>query len=121
MSNELTISLSLGCANGNYKPPVAYESGNFNQSVIGATEGVLNCTTSAAAIPLSSVATLGYAMLKNLDLTNNIDVGLTSGSFIAFQTLKPGEFSVFRFKAGTTPQAVAAAGTPKLQYWILND
>jgi hypothetical protein len=122
MSKEISMQASLQVTNGNDTAPAWFESLQPTQSVVGEAGGVINLTTTFADIPLGSLATVGYCMLKNLDTGNNIDVGIDqSSTFRNVMTLKPGEVAVFRWKSGVVPAAVAQAGTPKLRYWILND
>ncbi len=122
MASEISLNVTMSCSNGSFRPPAWNESAAFTQSAIEASGGVLNLTTTYATIPLASLATLGYAMVKNIDVTNNLEVGIeVTAALVSVMTLKPGEFALFRFKSGVVPAAKASSGTAKLMYYILND
>lgn len=76
-------------------------------------------TSGGTIIPLGSVTSLGWAMFKNNDSTNYVDILVTtSGTDIL--RLYPGEVALFRFGSGVTaPAAIAHTATVLLQYLIL--
>jgi len=120
--NEISFSAQFRVANGNYQPGVWQIADSYSQNTVGAAAGVMATSTTAATVPSSIVSTLGYCVVKNLDTTNNIDLGVfASGTFTPFGKLKPGEQAVFRLYPGVVFQAKAEAGTPGLSYWILQD
>ncbi len=121
MSNEISLSLTLTVSNGGYSETVS-QSGQFNQAAAGAVGGVAATTTSMSDLPLGSVSTLGMLFLKNLDASNACDYGYDdSGTFRAFGTIKAGEFAIMRLKTGITPALKAEAGTPAIQYLLLQN
>lgn len=76
-------------------------------------------TSGGTVIPLGSVTTLGWAMLKNNDATNYVDV-LVAVSGTDILRLYPGEVALFRFGSGiSAPAAIAHTATVLLQYLIL--
>ncbi len=121
MANELADSINLTATKGSYSVNFT-QTASFTQNTQGAASGIAATTTTKSNIDVGSVVTLGFLVLMNLDSTNNCDAGVdNAGTFIAFATLKPGEWIKIRCKAGSTYQLKAAAGTPNIQYWLLND
>lgn len=122
MSNELTITVSTSLAN----PSTATSGGlrdNFtsgsikaNQTTAGMFTAVVATSTSEAAFPSSGLGTNGYMYLQNLDSTNDIDWGPSSGgSMVAAGTLKAGgPGQLIYCKSTSTFRHKASAGTPKL-------
>ncbi len=76
--------------------------------VAGATEEALDIS--------SDIGTIGIVVIKNLDATDNILIGLT-GSF-PFKLL-PGEFTIFRANGAIFIKA--SANTPSIQYWVFEE
>ena len=76
--------------------------------------------TNATTINMGSVATAGYAYMRNVSTANYIEIGTGTGtSFVAFSKLSYGEAQVVRLGTNApTAKANTAAGT--LQYTILS-
>jgi hypothetical protein len=122
MANEIRVSLTLQLSNGTLAPGAWNETGSFTQNTALQVANVVATSTTYAALAVGGIATNGWTLFKNLDATNNLDLGYDdAGTFRAFATLKPGEFAAIRLKSGVIPAAKAAAGNPKLAYWIVND
>ena len=65
-------------------------------------------------------ATLGYVMIKNIDLNNSVLVGKVSVTAIQDGMcikLLPGEFCVFRASEAIYISAFTTETTPEIQYW----
>jgi hypothetical protein len=68
----------------------------------------------------SDISSLGYIYVRNLDGTNYVELGYTSGTY--FGKLKAGEACVFRAGAGlTTLHAKANTATCDIEYFVLPD
>lgn len=92
MANEISLSASLACAKDG---ATAQGTAALSITMAGTefTQNVQAVGTSTEALNLGDVATPGYLLVKNLDSTNFVMVGLvtavTSGN--AFAKLLPGE------------------------------
>ena len=122
MANTINLSVSLiaSAASGTYQQS-RQPSVQINQTNVGASAGIMACTTSYAALPLGSVssANQGWLYLRNLDNTNNAMVGLNvSATYYPFAQIQPGEVAVFRVQPSVT---LGLAGTVALnvEYWLL--
>jgi hypothetical protein len=88
-----------------------YESGIF----------LAPTTAGGAAIPVSSLANLGYAVFVNLDPVNYVEL-LTAASGTNIITLQPGDVAVFRFGSGiAAPALLAHTDAVEVQYLILEN
>ena len=79
---------------------------------------VVTLSTSNTALSKGNISSIGYVFFKNLDATNNILIGSDGTTYPMM--LKPGEYAFFRWNlAGALLQAKASAGTPVLQYCLI--
>ncbi|MBC7350857.1 MAG: hypothetical protein H5U08_00715 [Thermogutta sp.] len=63
--------------------------------------------TTVVTIPLSDLASPGYAFVKNVGASGTIDFGFNDGTQRSLMSLQPGQFGVFPVKPGLTLGAVA--------------
>lgn len=78
-------------------------------------------TTGAdTAFPLGGITTPGLIWCRNLDGTNAIDIKAAVAGDILVR-LNAGDIALFRFRSGVTaPSHVAVAGTPLLEFQIVD-
>lgn len=101
MANEITASASLSVAKGG-----ATISGSGSKTADMAGDQMLSnvqiVTTSAAALVVGSVVTVGYIWLKNMDATNYIEVALDSAvSTQIFAKLLAGDVTLIKAATAT--------------------
>jgi len=89
----------------------------------GGTQSTSTTATSLNVGNLGSSQDGGIFYFRNLDDTNNIEIGETiSATFYPWMILKPGEYALgrlsSRYPASNALKAKASAGTPVLQYRI---
>lgn len=123
MSNEIRIGYSWQIANGNYQDQLA---GNLSltQTTQGAAAGVMAVPTTAGGtvLPLGSVSTPGWIYMQNLDGTNYVQFGPTSGgAIVVCGKMKAGEIAIFRADSGVTLRLIANTATCNVQYELLQD
>lgn len=82
--------------------------------------GLVNVLTTPTALPVPA-GVLGWAMFKNNDSTNDVELGTALGnSGRLFAKLAPGQIALFPFSTNVTaPMAIAHGGTVQLEYLIL--
>jgi hypothetical protein len=123
MANELTITARLALRNGDLYITEDPGSISLTQSTplhVGGTQVIPS--SSHNALDLNDVATRGYAYFRNTDATRHVSIGTdSSGTFVPFLHLEPGEFALCRLSPAVVPYAKAAAGTVNLHYTILSD
>lgn len=123
MANELIFNGNLALNNGKLVRAVNLGSQRITQAAAFAYSNTQSLTTAEETIAVGAdIATLGVAVLNNLDSTNNIEWGPdNSGTMLGAGILKPGEAFPLRLKPGVTYKAKASAGTAKLDVTIFND
>ena len=94
MANEITYQMQIYLRNGSLIDTYASGSKTANQAAASLVRNVQNITTAAGgvALDLGSVATPGWGVFINLDVTNFVEVGsFSGGTFYPFLKLLPGE------------------------------
>jgi hypothetical protein len=125
MANEISVTAKLQIVKGNLSNTNSTSSFSLDQDGDGLVSGVQNIGTSAEAIDLGDVGTLGYAYFRNVGDTNNVQIGqdISGGGFEEFMLLEPGEVALCRLDLATggVLQAKAISAATELQYTILED
>lgn len=122
MANEITVNVTTSLQNpststtGGLRDTFASGAMRQSQSTAGCFTATVATSTSEAAFPSSGLGTNGLMVLQNLDSTNDIDWGPSSGgTMITAGTLKAGgPPQMIYCKSTATFRHKAAAGTPKL-------
>jgi len=127
MANEIQVTLALQYTNAaqSIPPTLLQIAGTANQSLFSIsgknfTDGTKSFPTSAGgtAIPLGGVGTLGWAVIRNLDPTNYVQV-LTAVSGTVFLRINAGEAALFRFDQGVTAPAILANTAACVCQWLI--
>ena len=116
MANEISVS-STFTINNNNLTFTSTESFNANQALQGGpSNGTQQIGTTHETIGVTDITSLGWAVFKNLDNTNYIEVGLeVSATFYPFLRLLPGEAVVVRLSPAITLYAKANSTPSDLQ------
>lgn len=122
MANEITLNLSIGCANGSYAFDRRISNVSVTQSALGSVSNIQSVGFAAAeALVTGDITTPGYAIFRNLDATNFVTIGdLDGATFTPVIKLAAGEPAMLR--VGCTAARLAAkadTGAVKLEYTIL--
>jgi hypothetical protein len=122
MASEGRLSFTLAVTKGGYSDTRTVTT-TYDVSAVPIASGVTPVTTTAAALDLSDVATLGVALFKNLDLTNYCELGVyVSSTFYPFAKLKAGEsYPVRLAMANTALYARANTATVNLEYRVYSE
>lgn len=126
MANEIQVTATLQYTNAAFNiasQMLSLAGGLFNITGKNFVEGSQNVPTTSGGtiIPLASLASLGWAMFKNNDPTNYVDLLVTTSGTDIIRIL-PGEVALFRFGSGiTAPAAIAHTAPVLLQYLILEN
>lgn len=122
MANEIKVTTYLKCTNGSFVDNWTPSELSVSQTASGAAGGVQTVGTSAEALGVTDLSTLGYARFRNLDSSNYVQIGpYVSSTFYPAIKLKPGEVSVLRLDPTNPWYAKANTAAVKLQYMILED
>lgn len=121
MANEITSLLRLNITNGNYTDSFV-ASPTITQTTLNAASGVQTIGTTAEALSVGDVATLGMLCLTNLDSTNFVTYGMDdAGTMKATGKLKAGESAILRLLPGITFKLQADTAGCKVRFLLLND
>lgn len=120
MANTLTVNQSFS-----FKTPSLSQAITRNDPAVTIApagdhfvSGVMDTSNVAAAIPIGSITNCGWARFKNLDSTNDISIR-TGAAGADVIKLKPNDPAATLRLAANNPYAIASAGTPKLDYMIV--
>jgi|688.fasta_scaffold1552243_1 hypothetical protein len=120
MANEISVNIALTVANGNLREFITSGSQQFTQAAVGGpVPGYQTIGTTEETITTSELSTLGWAYFQNLDATNYVELGFSTGVYGI--RLEPGEPAVFRLKPAATIYAKANTSACKLQVKIFED
>ena len=122
MANEINLAVSLQLQKGTLLENFQLR-GSFTLAAAAPLKaaGIASIAFAAhSAIPMAGVGTRGFALFRNLDTTNYVDVGVdVAAAFYPFARLLPGECAVVRL--GTlAPYAKANTAAVRLQYDIFD-
>lgn len=93
MANEIIYNVSIGMTNGGVEDSASFSNKYSDQATAIHTATVQAVPTSYTDIEWGEVVTPGWAMFKNLDSTNYVEIGRDDGftTFFPFLRLKAGE------------------------------
>lgn len=118
MANELSIMVNLSFSKGGAE---VTKSCNKNVTITGDafTHGVQSVGTSEEELVQGAeLGTPGYMLVINLDSTNYVEIGSTTGVYDI--KLKAGEFALYRHNSATV-YAKANTGTCLVEYCLIED
>lgn len=128
MANEISLSLSLRCANGNYEESFNGNNVRIDQAAVGGVGAVVTVLTNAAQqLTLGDVTTAGYMAVRNLSTATSgtayVSIGSLSGTNLTeVVRLRRGNPAVFPVKPDITLGAQANAAAPvQIQYVVLSE
>lgn len=114
MANEATVVSQLTILKGNLQETTL--PGSFTATVSGTkgpTPGVVTATTDGVDVDLSELTTPGLCVIRNLDATNWVEVGVYNpdqSEFYPLMRILPGEHYVIRLSPNVN-QEYAGTGT----------
>ena len=122
MANEGTVRHTRTVTKGDLQTSQDFTE-RFDVSGSAVASGVQTIGTTAEALDVGDVATLGRLLLRNLDTTNYVEWGPDSaGTMIGCGKLKPsGDVAEFRLKPGITLKLQANTASCNVQYELLSD
>lgn len=117
MADEITVTVQVTCSSSNYTPGTVSITNQIDQSVVGGAQNVQTINTSISEAITKADATAGIVVLRNLDGTNYMNWGTSTGLVCK---LKAGEVALTRLSTGATLWAQANTAAVKLYTWFLN-
>jgi len=122
MAGTIKLTTGITHTNGSLSIPVASKTKEITQTTQCVYQNVQIIGTSAEALTTGDIASLGIAMLENLDAANFVDVGPDdSGTMKDFLRIKAGERFPVRLKPGITVKAKADTAPVRLLVTLYDD
>lgn len=119
MANEIKTTVNYSVANGDYTPGQVSKTVQIDQATQGAHDTIQIINTSAAeAITTGDLVTPGVRYMKNLDSTNYVNYGSSTG---LEHKLKAGEQHLVRVSTGKTIYGKANSAAVKLWHWTCEE
>ncbi len=117
MANEISVNLNLSYTNANLKSTFAPGSISITQAAQGLHAPVVTVgSTAEENLVTGDIGTLGYVVGRNLDATNYVTIGpSTGGAMYPFLRVNAGEVFAFRLSQGITWRWKANAANVKVQ------
>lgn len=101
MANEISLDVRFSVNNGNLVFNHSPGTVRIDQAAIGGpTPGYSSIGTAEESVSFSELSTAGWLVLQNLDSTNFVDWGFSTGTYGG--RLEAGEQAAFRLKPSTT-------------------
>jgi hypothetical protein len=120
MANELSYSISATETKNGVTFSKSFTSLLASVSGDSPISNLQTIGTSDETLDIGDISTVGFIFAKNLDSTNYVQIGYTSGTY--FGRLKPGEACGIRLDASVTAvHAKANTGAIKLEYLLFPD
>lgn len=124
MANEITVSVSLGVANGNYSDSFSSSGVKVDQTTQKAQAGIISVGTAVQTISLGEVATAGYAAFRNLSTATSGTAYIALGAYVgtnlhSFAALRRGQPAVVPLLGTITLGAQAVGTAQNLRYVVL--
>lgn len=121
MANEITVNASLAYEDSENADVLLDVAGLLaNVSVKRFVHLKQSIGTSEEAINIGDLSAPGYAIFRNRDSTNYIELKVATGGAI-FAKLLPGEVALLRLGSGAqAPYAIANAASCQLEFLIVN-
>lgn len=120
MANEITVRASLRAVNGNLDFGPVERTKTITQAAVGGpTPGYVTIGTSEESQTFGELGTLGWLMMENLDTTNYVEWGFSTGVYGG--RLEAGELALFRLNPSTTLYMRANTAACKCSLFALED
>jgi hypothetical protein len=120
VADEIKLDIRFTLTNGSLKYSFAPGQLSIDQTTgAGPTPGFLTVGTSEESTAFGELATLGMCILQNLDATNYVEFGFSTGVYGI--KLKPGEAAVFRLNPSSTLYMKADTASCKVLVLAFDD
>lgn len=112
--SDISYNVSLKLDKDFLNNSVSVANVTANMSQVGMSSVTLTLSTNATQISTANLSSVGIAFMRNLSTATaaTVTVGIDAGgSFLGFNTLRPGEPAIYRLTPGINYFAVGASGS----------
>lgn len=115
--SDINYSMSLRVTKGLLDDMVSLSGGTASMSATGMKSLTYTLTTNATAISTANLSSVGMAFLRNLNTStvSTVTIGVNSGGFVGFCTLRSGEAAMLRLTSGADYQAKGTSSGDRLR------
>lgn len=108
---DINYSMSMRVSKGYLDDLVSIAGGTATMDAVGMKSLTITLSTSATSISTANLTSVGMAFLRNLQTSTSstVTIGVDSGGFAGFSTLRSGEAAILRLAAGIDYQAKGTA------------
>lgn len=122
MAGTINVNLSVQATNGNFQDTFNPGQNAITQDAVGFHGPVVTVGTTEEVVPNGDISTLGVFAGRNLDTTNFVTMGAsTGGAMYPFQRIEAGESFVFRREPGTILRWKADTSAVQIQMKLFED
>lgn len=115
MANEIRTNARFQVINGDYSDSLNFSNKLYDQAAIGAHKPIIIVGTSEEVLSLGDIVTPGACIFHNLDTTNYVDIGPTSGgALVPMIRLKPDQYAILWLTPTVVLRAQANTANVKL-------
>lgn len=119
MANEIRLSTNVNITNGNFKYNRTISKQIDQANVGGGNPGTVSIGTTEETINFGDIATEGLIVMENLDTTNYIQWGFSTGVYGG--RMEAGEPAIFRAEPGLTLYVKSNTATCKAYIGCMED
>jgi hypothetical protein len=122
MANEIKLNISLQCNNGNFAQQFNPGQKQIDQAAQGFHGPVVTVGTTEEVVPTGDISTLGVLCGRNLDTSNYVTVGpSTGGAMYNMMRVEAGEPFALRLEPGVALRWKANTSAVKMQMLLFED
>ena len=122
MAGTINVTVSVQATHGNFSSIFQPGQVSITQDAVGFHGPVVTVGTTEEVVPGGDISTLGWFVGRNLDTTNFVTVGAsTGGAMVPFQRVEPGEPFSYRREPGTILRWKADTAAVQIQQYLYED
>lgn len=123
MANEITVGGSLSVVNGNLSVSKQFSGLRFDMTGDSYSANAQSIGTTYEALTIGAdVGNQGWCIMRNLDATNYVEIGLDGGADLdPFIRLEAGEFALFRLSPAIAPYGKADTAAVVVEFIVIED
>lgn len=115
--SDINYSMTMRVAKDLLDDAVSISGGTATMDNAGMKSLTITLSTNATSISTANLSAVGMAFFRNLNTStvSTVTIGINSGGFVGFSTLRSGEAAMLRLTGGVDYQAKGAAEGNRLR------
>lgn len=114
---DISYSMTMRVSKDYLDDLVSLAGGTATMDTVGMKSLTITLSTNATSISTANLSSVGMAFVRNLQTStaSTVTIGVDSGGFAGFSTLRSGEAGMFRLTSGIDYQAKGTAEGDRLR------